>query len=246
MTSMRALLPHPADDVDLHEHYARGWLERGGVRVDMISSMDGAGSYAGRSAGLQTPGDNRVFAALRDLADVVLVGSATARVEGYAPVRLDPAHRARRRQIGIADVLTTAVLTRRLDVDPGVELFSDAGPDAPTIVVTCAASALAARTALRGAVEVVVCGDDTVDLGAVRNALAERGLTRVLCEGGPTTFATLAAAGQMDELCLSLTPLLAGPAPWPVGQGARRLRLDGLLEEDGALFARLVTPRADE
>src|SRR2546423_4104777 len=71
MIGMRALLPEPRPDVDLHQHYARHWLDRGGVRANFISSVDGAVSVAGLSRGLQTPGDNWVFAVLRDLADVV-------------------------------------------------------------------------------------------------------------------------------------------------------------------------------
>jgi riboflavin biosynthesis pyrimidine reductase len=69
-------------------------------------------------------------------------------------------------------------------------------------------------------------------------------LTRVLCEGGPTVFTQAVAAGEVDEVCLSLSPLLAGPgpgritagAPWP--SGTTRFALHGLLEEDGALFLR--------
>jgi riboflavin biosynthesis pyrimidine reductase len=95
---------------------------------------------------------------------------------------------------------------------------------------------------------VLVCGDDDIDFGEMRRQLAERGLTRVLCEGGPTLLAALLAAGGLDELCLSVSPIAAGPGagrivagqPWP---GAPvPLRLTGLLEEDGALFARYSVP----
>ena len=76
-----------------------------------------------------------------------------------------------------------------------------------------------------------------------RRALEERGHRRILSEGGPTAFGDFAAAGVVDELCLSVSPLLAGPGPqriiggrpWP---GPRSLDLIGLLEEDGALFLR--------
>ena len=78
---MRALLPRFADDPDVHAHYARDWVARGGVRVNFVSAADGAVTADGKSKGLQTPGDNRVFAALRDLADVVLVGAGTAVAE---------------------------------------------------------------------------------------------------------------------------------------------------------------------
>src|SRR3954453_2125215 len=105
---MRALLPEPVDDVDLHAFYAAGWLDGGGLRMDFVCSADGAAQAEGRSAGLQTPGDNRVFAALRDLADVVLVGAGTARTEGYRGIRLGPQRLAARRKYGLADELPTA------------------------------------------------------------------------------------------------------------------------------------------
>ena len=101
---MRALLPVPADgaasapEFDLHAHYAAGWTDRGGLRVNFVCAADGAVHASGRSAGLQTPGDNAVFAALRDLADVVLVGSGTAVAEGYRPAKPGPRRRALRRE----------------------------------------------------------------------------------------------------------------------------------------------------
>ncbi|PMU65589.1 dihydrofolate reductase family protein, partial [Pseudomonas sp. GP01-A5] len=67
----------------------------------------------------------------------------------------------------------------------------------------------------------------------------------ILCEGGPRLFAAGVAAGAVDELCLSYSPMLAGPAApriiagdaWPDGF-APGLELTGLLTEDSALFAR--------
>ncbi|HEY3629328.1 MAG TPA: pyrimidine reductase family protein [Jatrophihabitantaceae bacterium] len=247
MIGMRALLPEPRSEVDLHQHYARHWLDRGGIRANFISSVDGAVEVAGLSRGLQTPGDNRVFAVLRDLADVILVGAGTARLEGYAVVALNAERRAVRQDFGLAPELPTAIVSRSLQVDPAGPLFAEGGPR--TIVFTAAAADPAMRAQLESRADVVICGDDVVDLGAARAALADRGLTRVLCEGGPTLFADLAAGGQMDELCLTLSPLLAGPgagritsgASWPLDRvGRSGLSLDGLLEEDGALFGRYL------
>ena len=85
---MRALLPAPAADVDVHQFYAADWLERGGVRAVFVAATDGAAWANGRSAGLQTPGDNVVFHAMRDLADrnyPKLMGENAARF-----LRIDP------------------------------------------------------------------------------------------------------------------------------------------------------------
>jgi riboflavin biosynthesis pyrimidine reductase len=243
MGAVRVLLPRPEPDVDVHDYYAADWVRDGGLRVNFISSADGAATSDGLSAGLQTPGDNRVFAALRDLADIVLAGAGTVRKEGYSAVELPADRCALRREYGLAAALPTAVVSRSLRLDPGSGLFTATG-DARTIVLTCAAADASAQAALRRVADVVICGEQDVDLALARAELAARGHTRILCEGGPTLFAQLARAGVADELCLSLTPILTGPGArrivagelWP--DGPRPLRLTGLLEEDGALFCR--------
>ncbi|MGH8860700.1 MAG: dihydrofolate reductase family protein, partial [Jatrophihabitantaceae bacterium] len=100
-----------------------------------------------------------------------------------------------------------------------------------------------ARAAVAARADVLVCGDDDIDYAAVRHALAARGLTRVLCEGGPTILGRVLTSGELDELCLSVSPSAAGPGAGRIVAGAeweapRTLRLAGLLEEDGALFLR--------
>ena len=224
---MRALLPHQLDDPDLHDVFGAGWQERGGLRVNMISSADGAAAAQGLSEGLQTPGDNRIFAVLRELADVVLVGASTAVAENYRPIADRPA--------------PIALVSRSLDVDPSHRVFSG---DTRTIVYTCETSDPAARATLGEVADVVVVGAGEVDPAKVRADLAERGLRRILCEGGPRILSAFAEAGAVDELCLSISPFVIGPGavrivngePWAVAQ--RRLDLAALLEEDGALFAR--------
>jgi riboflavin biosynthesis pyrimidine reductase len=241
---MRALLPAPADDIDVHACYAADWVEGGGLRVNFVSSADGAAQAEGKSAGLQTPGDNRVFAALRDLADVVLAGAGTVTIEGYRAVAVSDERAAIRREYGFRDVLPTAVISRSLRLNPDSALFADAHPDARTIVLTCEAAPTERLAALAKVADVAVCGTDMVDLTLARAALNDRGLTRILSEGGPTAFAHLAAGGVVDELCLSLTPKLVGPGPTRITAGPdlwqqpMALHLAGLLEEDDALFLR--------
>jgi riboflavin biosynthesis pyrimidine reductase len=242
---MRALLPaFDAGPIDLHSWYGRDWLETGGLRVNFIAAVDGAVTVTGASRGLQTPGDNHVFAALRDLADVILVGAGTARAERYAGIRLSDRRRTLRVEHGLQAELPTAVVSRALRLDPADPLFTGAEPDARTIVLTSADADAEVRASLSRVADVVECGEHTVEPALARGALERRGLDRILCEGGPTLFADLAAGGVVDELCLTTSPMLGGPGagritggpPWtgaPVGLG-----LADLLEEDGALFAR--------
>ena len=239
---MRSLLPVVQEDVDVHRWYALDWLENGGLRVNFVSSVDGAATAGGLSRGLQTAGDNAVFAALRDLADVIVVGAGTARAEGYRGIELSERRRGLRRDLGLAETPPLAVVSRGLRLDPADELFTRGS--ARTIVITAAASDADRRERLSSVADVVIAGDDDVDLTVARAALAERGLARILGEGGPTLFADMLGAGIVDELCLSLTPWLVGPeAPRIVGgtawdDGPLALTLAGVLEEDGALFLR--------
>ncbi len=69
------------------------------------------------------------------------------------------------------------------------------------------------RTAAAKAADVIVAGQDKVDLAAALAALADRGLARVLCEGGPRLLSDVITDGLLNELCLTLAPVLAGPAP---------------------------------
>jgi 5-amino-6-(5-phosphoribosylamino)uracil reductase len=115
----------------------------------------------------------------------------------------------------------------------------------PTVLITCAAADAARRAALTAAgAHVLVCGEDDVDLRAAVEALADRGLTQLLCEGGPSLFSAALTAGVVDELDLSIAPLLAGGAPGVLGAGALPAPVPGrlvqLLEEDGYLFTRYV------
>jgi riboflavin biosynthesis pyrimidine reductase len=239
---MRALLPVVQEDVDVHTWYARDWLDRGGVRINFVSSADGAATAGGLSRGLQTPGDNAVFAALRDLADVVLVGAGTARAEGYRGIVFSERRRTLRRDLGLAEHPPVAVISRSLRLDPASELFTRG--DARTIVITAEPVDDAVLRQVQEVADVIVAGEADVDLRAAHAALVERGHTRILCEGGPTLFGDLARAGVVDELCLSITPLLAGPGARRIIAGEmwtdepQPLLLEGVLEEDSALFLR--------
>lgn len=226
-------------------------LTRPFVRVNFVASADGAVSVGGVSGGLSAPGDAEVFGLLRELADVVLAGSGTVRAEGYRGARTNEDLRARRRARGQAPVPPVAVVTGSADLDPASALFTDTAV-APLVLTSGAAPARHRdRLASAGAEVAVVTADGAVDAAAVVDALAQRGLHRVLCEGGPTLLGSLLAAGLVDELCLSLAPQLAGPGAGrivegPVVEGARDLRLAGVLAHGDGLMLRYRTARGDE
>jgi riboflavin-specific deaminase-like protein len=230
------------DDEALLARYSVADRSTPHVRVNFISSIDGAASSGGLSGALGVPADKRVFDLLRRLCDVVLVGAGTVRAEGYGPMVMDDDQVAWRRNAGLADHPVFAIVSGRLDLDPTSRIFSEAPVRA--IVVTTSTSSPEKRAALNEVADVIVCGDDTLDAAAVIAELITRGLPQVHCEGGPSLFGALSAAGAVDELCLTLSPavvggdagrILAGGLP---GDAPLELSLAHVLRSSDALLLR--------
>jgi riboflavin biosynthesis pyrimidine reductase len=248
---VRRLFPDPGpnseaglDDAGLVAAYV---LPSGrSLRVNFITSLDGATTIDGRSGGLGTPGDLHVFQVLRALADVILVGAGTAAAEGYRAVEADSPVGWIRTSIGRPATMPIAIVSRRASIEPTGGLV--AGAASPTILVTCAAADPDRRTALADAgVTVLVCGDDDVDLPTAVDQLAELGHEHVLCEGGAHLLRSALTAGVVDELDLSIAPTLVGSGPRLLdGLPGSPVRLDlrQLLEEDGVLFGRYRVQRS--
>jgi riboflavin biosynthesis pyrimidine reductase len=211
------------------------------LRANMVSSADGAAMLEGLTSGLSSQADRRLFALLRTLADVIVVGAATVRAEKYKPVRqhdLWPDLRP-----GRTPTPPIAVVTARLDLEPSNPVIDMAPPSARTIVITTAQSPADRRAALQERADVIVAGQDTVDLKAALAALADRGHRRMLTEGGPRLLGQIVTAGLLDELCLTIGPLLAGPGAERIVAGDQRaqaqpLTLAHVLEDGGHLFCR--------
>lgn len=213
------------------------------VRASFVSSVDGAAQGDDlKSGSLSSARDSELFRLLRSLCDVIVVGAQTTRMEAYAPVQPEEVDGELRAALGLAPVPAIAVVSRSLRLDPAL---LDGG-DAPTLVLTSEAASPDDLAALSPDVPVVVAGRDAIDLPAAVDALAGRGYRRVLCEGGPRVMRDLAASGRLDELCLTVNPLLlagdrlritCGP---PIGATAP-LRLRHVLESDGTLFCRYTT-----
>jgi riboflavin biosynthesis pyrimidine reductase len=226
-----------------------GRPDRPWVRANMVASADGAATAQGRSGGLSGAADRQVFSVLRSLADVIVVGAETARVEKYRPVRDTEAWKQLRE--GRTPTPPIAVVTRSLTLDPDGALLAEAPPHARTIVLTTQAAPADRRAAAARHADVVVAGRDLVSPEAVVGALAERGHRRILVEGGPCLLGQVAAAALLDELCLTLSPLLAGGragrilAPGPaagddVPEAQAGLSLAHVLADGGYLLCRYL------
>jgi riboflavin biosynthesis pyrimidine reductase len=238
---VRQLLPEVRDigddESDLSDLYGRP----AGIRLNMIASADGAASAGGLSGALGGAADKKIFASLRSLADVIVVGAGTVRAERYGPARLSPAARQTRRAAGRGEVPPIAVVTSGAQLDWSRPFFTDA--EARPIVITTSAAPHDLLARAREVAEVIVAGDTHVDLPAAIAGLRGRGFSSFLAEGGPRLAGQLAAAGILDELCLTLSPkLVAGDGPrilhGPALPAPAALNLVHLLEEDGFVFLR--------
>jgi riboflavin biosynthesis pyrimidine reductase len=214
----------------------RSWL-----RANVIATVDGAAQGPdGRSGSISGAPDRRLLALLRALSDVILVGANTTRTEKYAPADIRPEFAPLRVQLGLSPTPSIAVVSASLDIP---EPLLD---DPRTLVLTCATSSPVLRAHLARRVNVVVAGRDRVDVRAAVAALVQRGHRRLLCEGGPHLLSQLVAAGLIDELCVTVSPLLAAGSSLRAVSGAdlsqpSRLVLASLVEDEGFLFFRWLT-----
>jgi riboflavin biosynthesis pyrimidine reductase len=219
------------------------------VRGNMIASLDGGATDDGKAGGLAGPGDRAIFALLRQLADVIVVGAATVRIENYSGAQLSVTARQARQRRGQAEVPPIAVVTRSGDLDPGARLFTRT--EVPPLILTSARTVEDTRSRLGAVAEVVDASGpdrDSADAQVVLKILAERGLFRVLTEGGPLILGNLINDDLLDELCLTVAPILVGGGAKRIVTGlgnvhTRMRRTHLLADADGYLYTRYV--RAD-
>ncbi|MFG2309757.1 pyrimidine reductase family protein [Streptomyces sp. NPDC048566] len=234
---------------ELAETYAYPAAGGPWLRANMVSTLDGAAQHDGRSQPISCAADMRVFGVLRGLADVVIAGAETVRQEGYRPARARDTFAGLRAAAGQAPAPAVAVVTAGLDLDFSLPLFTS--PLVPTLILTgAAAPADRVAAAEKAGARVVVAGDGAgIDPARAVRALADLGHTRLLTEGGPRLLGGLIAADVLDELCLTVSPLLtAGDAQRVAGGPAvplpHRFELVSLLEEAGFLFSRYRRSRS--
>src|ERR1700761_634090 len=221
-------------------------LNRVWLRANFIASLDGAASGGGKTGRLGGPGDRALFGLLRELADVILVGAGTVRVENYSGARPTVAQRQRRQACGQSEVPQLAIVTKSGHLDRDMPVFTRT--EVQPLVLTCGAATNQTRRGLAGLADVVDCSVDDparVDEAAVLATLADRGLYRVLTEGGPTLFGSFGGRGMLDDLCLTIARSRVGgqggriaAGPGQVLTGMRRAHI--LTDDDGYLYTRYV------
>jgi riboflavin-specific deaminase-like protein len=215
------------------------------VLLNMIATVDGRASIDGRSGPLSGEADRAVFHALRAAVDAVMAGAETVRTERYGRMIPDPETRLRRHERGRTEEPLACIVSGRLALPEDLPLLST--PDARVAIITSSPARLTGVAAHLEYVRAVREG--MLDLAQALAELQERfAVGTLLCEGGPHLNAHLLAAGLVDELFLTLSPVLAGGDP-AGGEALRmiagpaldtpvELQLLGLLASGSQLFLR--------
>ncbi|MDX2025513.1 dihydrofolate reductase family protein [Microcella sp.] len=232
---MRRVVPGSGGELDLDAPDTRSTLlawyaphSPEYVRLNLVSTLDGhATGPDGTSESLTSRADRMILGAIRELADVVVVGAETVRREGLG----------RPRRAALAIVTASGDLA-------GHRLDDHDDRTTPVIVVTTAAGAeQAAATAPSATVWVLDSAPTSrIDPAVIVHELRRQGFTGIVVEGGPTLAGQFMRAGLVDEVCLTVMPRLGGSSvPVLADETAvmRSLTVTQLLVDDsGAQFGR--------
>jgi riboflavin biosynthesis pyrimidine reductase len=232
---LRAVLPDAGEAHDLATDDGRAWVEAvyapppgPHVRLNMITTLTGSAVGAdGTSETLSNRVDRTVLGVIRAASDAVLVGAQTVRAEGYVVPR----------RTNLAIVTATGDLS-------GHDL--DAGTDRVWLVCPASRAEDVHRRAGMPRAHVVAVDDEHLAPRSILDALAGRGLTRIVCEGGPTLAGAFAGAGVIDEYCITLAPVLEparSPFLVPAGHSRPDTDVTGMLVDEAAFSYLRLRPR---
>lgn len=214
------------------------------VMLNMVESIDGATAVDGGASALNDEDDRALFLSLRAVPDVVLNGAETVRSENLGPVRLSSHMADARRAAGIEGEPRMAILTRSMSIDPGHRVFSD--QERRPVMITGIDADPAKVTMLQDVADIIQI--EKLDGHGVVTALGNASV--ILCEGGPTVNSLLIASGVVDEVNLTISPVLAMGESKRVASGLpievpTKMRLARTLIGEESLFLRFVRARAD-
>ncbi len=235
-------LPDPgettiAEQLEGYRPWEQPQEERPLVAMNFVTTVDGRAALDGRTKALGSDADTEMLQRLRTRFDGILVGAGTIRAERYGRMVSDPELRARRERAGLPHDPLAVIVSGRLDLPWDASIFTDGGG---RVLIFTASEAEPPETATPVR---VVRHEGFVDpLEMMRYLRRERGIRALLCEGGPGLHGELEAAGLVDELFLTIAPLLTGGEEPRILEGEllapAELELAWLLEEDGELFCR--------
>jgi 2,5-diamino-6-(ribosylamino)-4(3H)-pyrimidinone 5'-phosphate reductase len=188
--------------------------QRPHVSVNMAMSVDGRISTRRREhITLGTAHDRLLMDRLRSANDAVVVGAGTVRHDGFPILVRDDATREARVARGRAPHPVNVVLSRSLDLPTNRPLFKRS--DTEKIVVTTRRATAARIRRISRVAEVVVLPRQTLSPTAVLDLLWDRGMKKVLLEGGGEVHFAFARERVVDELYITVTPRLIGGTEAP-------------------------------
>ena len=183
--------------------------DRRWVRAMMVTTLDGAAAGPdGLSGSISGDADQAVFAAVRRHADAVLIGAGTMRAERYKPMRANADYAEARQNDGLAAAPRLVIVSGSLELPWSEPVFSES--TLPPLIFTGTNADSAALARVPETCEVVQLVGDTVDAAAILDAMEERGLRRIVCEGGPILLHSIVAADLLDEADITISPVFTG------------------------------------
>jgi riboflavin biosynthesis pyrimidine reductase len=207
--------------------------------ANFVTTLDGAAVVDGGSSAINDLDDQEMFAAIRTVPEFILVGAETVRAEDYRPVKLDEQRREMRLAAGLDETPHLVVATRSLDLDPEMRVFSD--PKRRVTILTSEEAPAERFAALSEVADVVRMSGTAPD-----DILHYLRLARVvLVEGGPSIMGQFVAARLVDELSLTMSPMMAAGvsvrlAHGPAAEPPLEMRLNQILHGDRSLFLRYL------
>ena len=185
------------------------------VRALFVMSLDGAPAGAdGRSGSISGPADRRVLGAVRRWSDAVVVGASTMRIERYNPMRVSEAVAAERLAAGQQAAPRLVIVSASLDLPWSDPAYAESM--VPPLIVTVASAPPAAVARVPSTCELLVAPGEKVDPVWLREQLIDRGMQRIVCEGGRALLADFARAGAVDEWALTVSGVMPAGAFAPV------------------------------
>jgi riboflavin biosynthesis pyrimidine reductase len=226
------------DPMEVQSGYVRGHEDHPWVMANFVATIDGATVVDGGSRAINDPDDKTMFAALRSVPDFIVVGAGTVRAENYRPVTLDAARRDARVEAGLEPTPHLVIVSGSLSLDPAARVFGD--PEHRVTILTGSEAPAGKAAALSEVADVVrLRGTDATDV------IHYLRMSRVvLCEGGPSLMGQFVSAGLVDEMALTISPMLvAGESPrlaHSQSSTQQEMRLDRVLYGDRSLFLRYL------
>ncbi|MCL5076725.1 MAG: dihydrofolate reductase family protein [Actinobacteria bacterium] len=208
------------DQIDLSEFYPDPKLEPTNtvwIRANFATAANGVVKVDDQSQAVSGPPDRAIFNYLRKQCNAILVGAGTARKENYGVPQPNPDSHARPRLV---------IVSNSLDI-PSNAKFLDR--EHPPLIVTSAKSYESNNDEIDGfgnLAEFVILGEEKVDLSRVKTLLSSMALTSVLCEGGPNLFSQLLSLKLINELCLTISPKIAGGKPTGIAELPQNLTIE--------------------